>query len=230
MQINHTPGQALLQQHGIQAPSQSQKVLKMVQNDRMAGSVPSWQDAKSQHDVITADLSHAMTQTQNSGTSQNALALAPNQTMDSTQGAQPFGFGDLLDMVNPLHHIPLVGSAYRELSGDQIRPVSRLIGGSVFGGLAGLASGIVNIIAEEETGRDVAGNALHYMASGESPRYKNRLAHDAAPEQALERALSDIENGSSGLPVSMMAFAAQDSNPASIKRPAIEQKVPFRAL
>ena len=46
-------------------------------------------------------------------------------------GADGFTFLDFIDMINPLQHIPLVGSAYRELTGDEIDPASRVIGGTV---------------------------------------------------------------------------------------------------
>lgn len=206
---------------------EGRKVLKMVQNDRMAGSVPSWQSANSAREHIATGLNTANLQPQKPDISGNALALngRPNA---SSNADDSFGFRDLLDMVNPLQHIPIISSVYREISGDQIRPAARLIGGGLFGGIAGLASGLVNIIAEEETGRDLAGNAFHFVSSGEGPRYKNRSMANASPERALEQAISQVENES--LPASMLAFTDQGIEPKSTKHNTIEQKVPFRAL
>ena len=39
-----------------------------------------------------------------------------------------FGFDDLLDVINPLQHIPLIGTLYREVTGDQIKTPARLAG------------------------------------------------------------------------------------------------------
>lgn len=55
----------------------------------------------------------------------------------------PFGedgltFGDVLDLINPLQHIPLLGGLYRKLAGDAIDPAIRIAGGALFGGLSAL--------------------------------------------------------------------------------------------
>ncbi|HCZ12942.1 MAG TPA: hypothetical protein DHV16_12065, partial [Nitrospiraceae bacterium] len=47
-------------------------------------------------------------------------------------------FGDILDIVNPLQHIPVVSTVYRSETGDKISPGSRIIGGAIFGQLFGL--------------------------------------------------------------------------------------------
>ncbi|NDC56256.1 MAG: hypothetical protein EBZ69_05550 [Alphaproteobacteria bacterium] len=52
------------------------------------------------------------------------------------------GFDDFIDMVNPLHHIPVVGDVYRSITGDQIKPVSRVMGAALFGGLPGAVGAI----------------------------------------------------------------------------------------
>lgn len=51
-------------------------------------------------------------------------------------------FRDLLDLVNPLQHIPLLGNLYRRMTGDVLDPAIRVAGGALFGGPigAGLAA------------------------------------------------------------------------------------------
>lgn len=49
-----------------------------------------------------------------------------------------FGFGDFLDMINPLHHIPVVGQVYRAVTGDTISDKARLAGGGLFAGPLGI--------------------------------------------------------------------------------------------
>lgn len=63
--------------------------------------------------------------------------------------------GDLLDMINPLQHIPIVSTAYRELTGDRIDPVARVVGGGLFGGITGFAGSVANVAIEGETGKDL---------------------------------------------------------------------------
>lgn len=59
------------------------------------------------------------------------------------QGNDSIGFGDILDIINPLQHLPLVGWAYRHVTGDTIKPVSAMVGGAIFGGGIGLLSSAV---------------------------------------------------------------------------------------
>ena len=52
-------------------------------------------------------------------------------------GSDGFNFKDVLDLINPLHHIPIVGAVYRSISKDKIAPAIKLAGGALFGGVAG---------------------------------------------------------------------------------------------
>lgn len=187
----------------IAAPK-PQKILKMVTNDRMAGAVPAWVDSASPSHVIEQRLSAAQNaQAQKPGT--YGLAYAYNGEPGSTApDNEAFGFADILDMVNPLQHIPLVNTLYREVTGDTIKPVSRIIGGGVFGGPIGVAGGLVNLVVEEETGRDVTGNVLAFVTKGETPHYKTK---PVKPETQIAQALESIEQPPD-LPASLLAFTA----------------------
>ena len=79
---------------------------------------------------------------------------------------QELGFGDLLDALNPLQHLPIVGMVYRELTGDIPHPAARVIGGAIFGGASGMFSGVLNAIVEQETGKDLAQLALGLVIDG----------------------------------------------------------------
>jgi len=67
-----------------------------------------------------------------------------------------FSFWDLLDIINPLQHIPLVSSIYREITGDEINGFARVAGGALYGGIAGVGAGIVGMALDEATGGDAA--------------------------------------------------------------------------
>lgn len=71
-----------------------------------------------------------------------------------------FSFWDLVDIVNPLQHIPVVNAVYREITGDQINNFGRIAGGAIFGGFLGAAIGGVNAIAKNETGDDLGEMAM----------------------------------------------------------------------
>jgi hypothetical protein len=82
---------------------------------------------------------------------QARMAKAPEIQNDSFFES----FADLLDVINPLQHIPVVSTAYRELTGDTISTGARLAGGALFGGPLGLIAAIGNSIFEQETGGDI---------------------------------------------------------------------------
>lgn len=78
-------------------------------------------------------------------------------------------FGDILDVVNPLQHIPVVSTIYRSATGDEISPVSRIIGDTIFGQLYGLISSVVNVVVEAITGKDIGGHVMTAL-KGDSPK------------------------------------------------------------
>ena len=47
-----------------------------------------------------------------------------SEPADQLWGEDGFTFGDLIDLINPLQHIPGLVTVYRGLIGDQIAPVS----------------------------------------------------------------------------------------------------------
>ncbi len=64
-------------------------------------------------------------------------------------------FAEFLDIINPLHHLPVVSTIYRAITGDQISTGSRFFGGILFGGLGGAISAGVAALFEEASGGDL---------------------------------------------------------------------------
>ncbi len=190
-------------------PAQThERVVYRVKNERTAGFIPSW-DAPKESRV------QGGAQALSSYAAQSEMPVLPQVTPAAVADDDGFSFWDLLDMVNPLQHIPVVNIAYRAITGDEIKPVSQIIGGGVFGGPAGLASGLVNVLVEEETGRDVMGNAVALVGLGAD-----------LPEKAGELYVLDAEYAAyEDLPVALLAFAqtpidsvtAQNDEPAARK-------------
>lgn len=86
-----------------------------------------------------------------------------------TGGTQEsLGFADFIDIINPLQHIPVIGTLYRELTGDTISESARMAGGALWGGPAGLIGALANTITERETGNDIGATALA-MARDDTP-------------------------------------------------------------
>lgn len=81
-----------------------------------------------------------------------------------TQGAP--SFKDLLDVVNPLQQLPVVGTLYRAASGDEISTFSRLAGGALLGGPIGFLAAALNAGLELLTGDDIGGHVVSLFDGG----------------------------------------------------------------
>ncbi len=122
-------------------------------------------------------------------------------------------WGDFLDLINPLQHIPVVGTLYRELTGDEIKPEIRVAGSALFGLATGslavsLASGLASAIYEEHSGQEptvqiAQGLFGEELVGGPSP--------DAGDVQLLAAAPSFAEKD-----VALLAAAKEKAvNPAA---------------
>ncbi|HYD66608.1 hypothetical protein [Azospirillum sp.] len=138
-------------------------------------------------------------------------------------------FGDLLDAVNPLQHLPVVSSIYRETSGDNIGLPARLAGGFLFGGPMGLLGSAALALFEGITGdsplghlrtladdlgkEDTAPTAVATAAPAPLPWMKSpSQVTDAAPAAASSRALTAaLEKAGAEAPI---------TPPAPAERPA----------
>jgi len=99
---------------------------------------------------------------------------------------------NLLDIINPLQHIPGVSTIYRALSGDEIAAPARIIGGALFGGPIGLASATGNMLLEEASGRDLAGHVLALVGGlSEAPEVAATAFTPPAPQAAIDLVAAD---------------------------------------
>ncbi len=82
-------------------------------------------------------------------------------------GKDGFTFADVLDMVNPLQHLPVVSKYYREQTGDDCCEGAKLVGGAVFGALLGGISGVFTAMANSavrhETEQDVSEHLIELV-------------------------------------------------------------------
>ena len=88
---------------------------------------------------------------------------------DRIWGKEGFSFGALIDIINPLQHIPVVGTVYRAITGDNIGPAARIAGGSLFGGVIGLVASSIDAVVKEGTGRDVGQHMLAMRDDEDAP-------------------------------------------------------------
>jgi len=167
----------MVQISNISAPMQNNttsahKNLTMVKNDRMGGYVPQWSVFKTQHQNIE----HKLSMTENSfDSSQNLKNDLNYNIINSNAKSEEFGFGDLVDILNPLHHIPVASTLYRDITDDTIKPISQVVGGALFGGVLGAASSLVNVVVEQETGKNIGENAIAFVVGDKKPELPTSL-------------------------------------------------------
>ena len=96
-----------------------------------------------------------------------------------------FSFHDLLDTINPLQHIPIVGSIYRAVTGDTLGNAARVAGDGLYGGVIGVIAGLVDVSVLESTGKDIGENVMAALGIDDDKT-------EAAPEAPAAPADSNI--------------------------------------
>ena len=113
---------------------------------------------------------------------------------DRLWGKEGFSFGAMLDIINPLQHIPIVSTIYRAATGDTIGPGPRMIGGTLFGGVVGLFAATADAAIEGITGKDTGS---HVMAMLPDPDPVAQWGYGDEPRQrGLMTAVMNLPNGS----------------------------------
>lgn len=130
----------------------------LLQNaDRTAGYMPVYHPTTPASAAMNASIEPSA---EPSAASQDAPAppsSSPSSTSSSSATAQKnqsgaekptdqIGFLDFLDIINPLQHIPIIGNIYRSVTGDNIKPVAKIIGDSIYGGPIGAATGMITTV------------------------------------------------------------------------------------
>ncbi|MDZ4866512.1 MAG: hypothetical protein SGI91_04255 [Alphaproteobacteria bacterium] len=94
-----------------------------------------------------------------------------------------FGFDDFLDIINPLQHLPVIGTAYRAITGDDIETPAKLAGGALFGGLFGFLGALGSTAYAEIVGESVDETLLSFFDSG-APKQADAARASAAYSSA----------------------------------------------
>lgn len=92
-----------------------------------------------------------------------------HETSGSSNDSGSLSFLDIVDVVNPLHHIPGVSTVYRELTGDEISPAARVAGGSLYFGPIGFVGSTINAVVDTVTGYDIGGHVANLFEDEDAP-------------------------------------------------------------
>ena len=172
---------------------------------------------------------------------------------DSATVAAEFGFADLLDVINPLQHVPLLASIYREVTGDQISAPARMLGDVLYGGPVGLAFGAIDMLFAEIAGQTPSDALVAALfGDGETPDAAPALAETPADadrrgpgqaeplsgQAALQALLADMRpHGQTAAPPTArepqdraFEIRARDRRPTALPMPSpTRQAAPLRA-
>jgi len=138
----------------------------------------------------------------------SAPAKERDWSQPSTESSeQSFSFRDFLSVINPLQHIPIVGSIYRAITGDTVSPASRVIGGFIFGGPLGLVASALNAAVEQTKGKDLGDQALAMLVPDKA------APGPAEPSQFAQAASLPAARSGDDAPIDTAAPEAQAPTP-----------------
>jgi hypothetical protein len=74
-------------------------------------------------------------------------------------------FHHLWNVVNPLQHVPVIGTIYRAITGEHLDAVEKIAGDSLYGGIWGAISSVADVAFEGLTGKSFEDTALALFKS-----------------------------------------------------------------
>ena len=115
-------------------------------------------------------------------------------------------FHHLLDVINPLQHLPVIGTIYRAITGEHIGPVEKVMGDTLYGGLWGAASSVADLAFEGVTGKSLEDTVLGWFSHDSGARLASVKV--AAPN--ISSSISLPSAALPALPSMLTASAAPD--------------------
>lgn len=113
-----------------------------------------------------------------------AAPVTPAATTDVAQvNAKPESgekkesfFQHILDVINPLQHLPIIGTIYRAATGERLDPVEKIAGDAIYGGLWGAVTAVADVAFEAITGKSVEDTVMAWFRSDSTPRQVAKLS------------------------------------------------------
>ncbi|GIL40772.1 hypothetical protein [Roseiterribacter gracilis] len=114
-------------------------------------------------------------------------APSATTTLANTQGAtgDDLSFSDVLDAINPLQHLPIISTIYREATGSEIKTLPNLIGGAIFGGIFGLIGAAVDSVVKEASGSTIGHHLLAAVGLADDDKKPEVTVTDVATGEVV---------------------------------------------
>jgi hypothetical protein len=177
----------------------------------------------------------------------SSLPLLPNGLRQAPDAGPPLredeavpmpveiSFGDFLANLNPLHHIPVVGWAYRQITGESVNPAFRALGGFLLGGPVGAIIAAVSAMAESlfsDSADGGAGGAVAVappLPGGTAMAAAMPRAGGTAPADAVELADAAPVGSADGQTLAARLGARSYRAPSEAALPALAASRPAGA-
>ena len=139
-------------------------------------------------------------------------------------------FHHLLDVVNPLQHLPVIGTIYRAITGEHLDPIEKIAGDTLYGGLWGAVSSIADVAFEAITGKSFEDTALALFKGDESPRVAS--AKVVAPSIIADASMpsSDLPSLPSSPVMAANMADGQDALTRALSAKGVDSDIATRAL
>jgi hypothetical protein len=124
-----------------------------------------------------------------------------------------FSFKDILDMLNPLQHLPVISTLYRAWTGEGIGGVARIIGGAIYGragGFISMATSVVNAAIGAFTGKDL-GERVYAAVFGDPRASESNVLAAASTPASPARSSAGTRLALSLAPIAQAAPAGTDA-------------------
>ena len=127
------------------------------------------------------------------GKTPGASVPATAASSGAEQPAQPHEsfFHHLLDVVNPLQHLPIIGTIYRAITGEKLDAVEKIAGDTLYGGLWGAVTSVADVAFESLTGKSFEDTAIALFKGDDKTRVAS--AKVAAPNIATDVSLPSAD-------------------------------------
>jgi hypothetical protein len=133
-------------------------------------------------------------------------------------------FHHLLDVVNPLQHLPVVGTIYRAITGEHIGAIEKIAGDTLYGGLWGAVSSVADVAFEGITGKSFEDTAMSWIKGDGTTKVAS--AKVSAPTITADTSLPSSDLPS--LPGGGTALA--DNKPASLDVAALSNALSAKGV
>ena len=96
------------------------------------------------------------------------VATADAAKAESGEEKESF-FQHILDVINPLQHLPIIGTIYRAATGERLDAVEKIAGDALYGGLWGAVTAVADVAFEAITGKSVEDTVMAWFKSDSTP-------------------------------------------------------------